>query len=71
MIAVGKTGKKSETSKELARGYGVYPVQIQNIEQDEVKFQKAFMGMVMIQGDVIEAIPTITSTDSLEYKTVF
>ncbi|NIQ17185.1 MAG: ABC transporter permease, partial [Candidatus Aenigmarchaeota archaeon] len=42
--------------------------QIQNIEQDEVKFQKAYMGMVLIHGDIIESIPTITSTDGLEYR---
>ncbi len=60
--------EKSDRNKDLARGYGIYPVQIQNIDQDEVKFQKALMGLVMIQGDVIETIPTITSTDSLEYK---
>ena len=55
-------------NRKLAESYGVYPVQIQNIEQDQVKFLKAYMGMVLIHGDVLEKIPTITSTEGLEYK---
>ncbi len=58
----------AKENQELARTYGISPVQIQNIEQDEVKFQKAYMGMAMIHGDIIETIPAIISTDGLEYK---
>jgi ABC-type uncharacterized transport system involved in gliding motility auxiliary subunit len=60
--------QKAGQNQALAENYGIHPVQIQNIEQDEVKFQRAYMGMVLIHGDIIEAIPTITSTDGLEYK---
>jgi ABC-type uncharacterized transport system involved in gliding motility auxiliary subunit len=60
--------EQARKNKTLAENYGIYPVQIQNIEQDEVKFQKAYMGMVVIHGDIIESIPTITSTDGLEYR---
>lgn len=60
--------EKTRENRELAQNYGIHPVQIQNIEQDEVKFQKAHMGMVLIHGDIIETIPTITSTDGLEYR---
>ncbi len=55
-------------SQELANSYGVQPVQIQVVENDEVKFIKAYMGLVIINGDMIEKIPTITTTDGLEYK---
>ena len=55
-------------NQQTATNYGIYPVQIQNIEKDEVKFQKAYMGMVIIHGDMIEKIPTITTTDGLEYQ---
>ena len=55
-------------NRELANSYGINPVQIQLIEKDEVKFKKAYMGLVLIHGDIIERIPTITSTDGLEYK---
>jgi ABC-type uncharacterized transport system involved in gliding motility auxiliary subunit len=60
--------EESDRNKELASSYGIQPVQIQNIEQDEVKFQKAYMGMVLIHGDIIETLPTITSTEGIEYK---
>ena len=51
-----------------AREYGISPVQIQMIEKDEVKFKRAFMGLVLIHGDIIERIPALTSTEGLEYK---
>jgi ABC-type uncharacterized transport system involved in gliding motility auxiliary subunit len=63
----GDIPKKSKENQELARNYGIHPVQVQVIEKDEVKFQKAYMGLVMIHGDLIERIPTITSTEGLEY----
>lgn len=55
-------------NRRMAMDYGIHPVQIQMIEKDEVKFKKAFMGLVLIHGDIIERIPTITSTDGLEYQ---
>jgi ABC-type uncharacterized transport system involved in gliding motility auxiliary subunit len=65
------SGEKSEEprkNQEIAMSYGIQPVQIQNVEQDEVKFQKAYMGMALIHGDIIETFPTITSTEGLEYQ---
>jgi len=59
---------ESTRNRELAHDYGLYPVQIQAIEKDEVKFRKAYMGLVIIHGDMMEKIPTITTTDGLEYK---
>ena len=55
-------------NQKLAESYGVQPVQIQAVESDEVKFQKAYMGLVLIHGDLVERIPAITSTDGLEYQ---
>jgi ABC-type uncharacterized transport system involved in gliding motility auxiliary subunit len=55
-------------NQRLAENYGIQPVQIQVIEKDEVKFVKAYMGLVIIHGDMIERIPVITSADGLEYK---
>ncbi len=62
------TDQKTTSNQEKANNYGIYPVQIQNIDKDEVKFQKAYMGLAMIHGDMIEKIPTISSTEGLEYK---
>ena len=55
-------------NQNLANNYGIHPVQIQVYEEDEVKFKKAYMGLVLIHGDMVERIPTITSIDGLEYK---
>lgn len=65
----GETGSlDTAKNQELAENYGIHPVQIQVIEQDEVKFKKAYMGLVLIHGDMIERIPTLLSTEGLEYK---
>ncbi|MFC1891828.1 GldG family protein [Thermodesulfobacteriota bacterium] len=61
-------GEKERANQELAKSYGIHPIQIQIIEEDEVKFQKAYMGLALIHGDMIERISTITSTDGLEYR---
>ena len=64
----GEITDETRENQQLANNYGIYPIQIQAIEKDEVKFQKAYMGLVLIHGDLIERIPTITSTEGLEYK---
>ncbi|MGD9016811.1 MAG: Gldg family protein [Desulfobacterales bacterium] len=64
----GDSVLEGSTNQKLADSYGINPVQIQAIEQDEVKFKRAYMGMVMIHGDQVERIPTIATTEGLEYK---
>jgi ABC-2 type transport system permease protein len=59
---------RTEENRKLAQNYGINPVHIQVVEKDEMKFKKAYMGLVLIHGDMVERIPTITSTDGLEYK---
>ncbi len=46
--------------------YNIYPVNIQNIEQDEVKVVSAYIGMAFIHGDLIETIPAIQYNENLE-----
>ena len=60
--------RKAIQNQKLAEGYGIEPVQIQKIEHDQVKYQKAYMGLVMMHGDIIKTIPDITSTNGLEYR---
>ena len=58
-------GDISETTREnqkLANNYGINPIQIQAVEKDEVKFKRAYMGLVIIHGDLIERLTTITTT---------
>ena len=64
----GIGGDNSGGNRQQAREYGIQPVQIQIYEKDEVKFKQAFMGLVLIHGDIVERIPAITSTAGLEYK---
>ena len=64
----GNLGVQTGANQKLADDYGINPVQIQVIEEDEVKFKRAYMGLVIIHGDVLERIPTITSVDGLEYQ---
>ena len=55
-------------NRKLAGDYGIHPVQIQMVEDDEIKFKNAYMGLAIIHGDVIERIPALTTTNGLEYK---
>lgn len=64
----GDISPEARANQELAKNYGINPIQIQVIEDDEVKFQKAYMGLVIIHGDQLERIQTITSTERLEYQ---
>lgn len=64
----GDIGLQAGENQQQATDYGINPVQIQAIEEDEVKFKRAYMGLALIHGDVVEQIPTITSIDGLEYK---
>ncbi len=54
--------------REIAEVNGIHPAHFTFSQQDEVRFQKAYMGMVLIHGDLIETIPAITSTEGVEYK---
>ena len=61
-------GGKSAELEDEAQKYRIFPIQIQNVEQDEVKLQTAYMGVTFIHGDMIETIPAITSTENLEFQ---
>jgi ABC-2 type transport system permease protein len=63
----GDISKEAGENQALARNYGIFPVQIQAIEKDEIKFQRAYMGLVLIHGDLLERIPTVTGTEGIEY----
>ncbi len=64
----GELTEKAQENQKIANNYGIHPIQIQVVDNDEVKFQKAYMGLVLIHGDLIEQIPAITSTEGLEYQ---
>lgn len=59
--------QKSDQNRTMAKNYGIRPIQIRIMENDEIKLKNAYMGLVIIHGDLIEKIPAITSTQNLEY----
>ncbi len=61
------SGEGSEAEDE-ANKYRIFPIQIQTVEQDEVKLQSVYMGVAFIHGDMIETIPALTNTSNLEYQ---
>ena len=64
----GDLSEEAGENRKIAQSYGIYPVNVQKIEQDQAKVQRAYMGMALVHGDVIEKIPALTSTEGLEYK---
>jgi ABC-2 type transport system permease protein len=64
----GASSKAVKEFEEEARNYSIYPIQIQNIEQDEVTLQNAYMGVAFIHGNMMERIPALASAENLEYR---
>ena len=61
----GELTDNARENQNIANNYGIQPIQIQVVDKDEVKFQKAYMGLALIHGDLIEGLPAITSIDGL------
>jgi ABC-type uncharacterized transport system involved in gliding motility auxiliary subunit len=59
-------GEEKEETGEAARQYGIYPVQIESVEEDEFKAVSAYMGVAILHGDLVEVLPALTSTDQME-----
>ncbi len=66
--AEGDLSARAVKNRELAKSYGISPIQIRMMENDELKFTNAYMGLVIIHGDLIEKINAVTSTNGLEYR---
>jgi ABC-type uncharacterized transport system involved in gliding motility auxiliary subunit len=68
---INKDGNSIDESgrniKDLAADYSINPIQIQTIENDEVKLQSVYMGITLITGNMIKTIPSIASINNLEY----
>ncbi len=62
------TDKNGRNIKDLAESYSIYPVQIQNIQSDEVKLQNAYMGIVLQYGNMSETIGSLATVKNLEYQ---
>jgi len=64
----GTLTQRADENRDMAKSYGIQPVQIRIMENDEIKFKNAYMGIVIIHGDLIEKIEAVTSTQGLEYQ---
>ncbi len=64
----GELTSTTNINRQIAKDYGISPVEIRIIKNDEIKLQQAYMGLVIIHGDMIEKISGITSINGLEYK---
>lgn len=62
------TSEKIKNNLEVAKNYRINPVRLRTIKEDEQKLIKAYMGMAIINGDIIERISPIEGTSGLEYK---
>ncbi|HPG49220.1 MAG TPA: Gldg family protein [Spirochaetota bacterium] len=51
-----------------AADYGIRPVQSQELDKDQVKVRRTYMGLVIQQSDVVEKIEAITEPTGLEYN---
>ncbi len=66
--AVGDEDPGEGEGEKLARSYGIFPIQIQKVERDEVNLVSATMGLAFLHGDQVEIIPSVTTTDRLELR---
>lgn len=64
----GDISEDAEGNRKIAQSYGIHPISVQSIKQDEAKVQQAYMGIALIHGDLVEKIPAVISTQGLEYK---
>lgn len=64
----GDVSEDAQGNRKIAQSYGIHPIPVQSIKQDEAKLQQAYMGVALIHGDLVEKIPAVISTQGLEYK---
>lgn len=62
------TDEDLSESERLAQDYSIFPIQIQEVDRDEVKLSTVYMGVAVIYGDSAERIDAATSSDQLEYE---
>lgn len=55
-------------NKDMAESYGISPVQIQEVKNDEVGVKNAYMGLAIVHGDSVEAVNNIVDAEGLEYR---
>jgi ABC-type uncharacterized transport system involved in gliding motility auxiliary subunit len=59
---------EQEENRQAAESYGIYPVQIQELKNDEVGFKNAYMGLAIVHSDSVETMNGLVSAEGLEYR---
>ncbi|RMG02424.1 MAG: hypothetical protein D6726_07580 [Nitrospirae bacterium] len=67
VIDVVDPGKKEEFEREAGL-YGIPPVQVNAIENDQIQIKKVYMGLAFVHADKIETLPVVSEVKSLEYE---
>jgi len=57
-----------EENRTVAESYGIFPVQIQELKNDEVGFKNAYMGLAIVHSDSVETMNGLVSAEGLEYR---
>lgn len=57
-----------EENQQLASGYGLQMIQIQEVKDNEVGYKNVWMGLAIVYSDGIETLDGLTSTEGLEYR---
>jgi len=55
-------------NKDMAESYGIRPVQVQEVKNDEVGLKNAYMGLAIVYSDTIEPVNDLVNADGLEYR---
>ena len=64
---IGGNSAKSQKLQQEAEGYGIYPVQLQGADGNELKVLSAYVGLAISQGDNLEVISPLRPEDNIQY----
>ena len=67
LIGSNDKSAKSQKLQQEAEGYGIYPVQLQGADGNEVKVLSAYVGLAISQGDNLEVISPLRPEDNIQY----
>ena len=67
LIGSNDKSAKSQKFQQEAEGYGIYPVQLQGADGNEVKVLSAYVGLAISQGDNLEVISPLRPEDNIQY----
>jgi hypothetical protein len=59
---------ESEEGRKIAESFGVYPVEVREMQSNEFKAKSAYMGLVIIYGDLVEKLGDLMDSYGLEYR---